>query len=336
MAAHAYSARQWREICLAKERLHKEQVGPDVCPNGPLITLADIDNKGQGYLAACFLPKGTCLSSEPPLILIPNAEGTLTQANILAIQAQVSNLAAPQRQEFNSLFCPSRQESTSRRLYEFNNFQISEEDNHNPPRFTSGIFLKASRFNHSCIPNACWYWNEELGRFTVYSTVDIQRGEEILIDYHGQHCFYKRKDRKDELRNAYSFECNCPACDDDTDRGKASQRNRITMGNLKAAISQNKNELGWSKRDKQIDNITTLQRRLRSEGLMYPDLPWAFKQEAKFLRREEGLPQKVVQLVGTRIEATNAARQALDLYVTATGTHSREVRKCLNLIATLW
>lgn len=41
----------------------------------------------------------------------------------------------------------------------------------------ASIFELASRFNHDCIPNASFAWNEKLGAETIHATRDIKKGE---------------------------------------------------------------------------------------------------------------------------------------------------------------
>jgi hypothetical protein len=48
---------------------------------------------------------------------------------------------------------------------------------------SGGLFLEASRINHSCQPNAQHTWNASLGRLTVHALRDIEAGREITISY---------------------------------------------------------------------------------------------------------------------------------------------------------
>ena len=43
-------------------------------------------------------------------------------------------------------------------------------------RFIKGLFLKMSPFNHSCIPNAEYFWNEETGFEDVRAIRSIEKG----------------------------------------------------------------------------------------------------------------------------------------------------------------
>lgn len=78
----------------------------------------------------------------------------------------------------------------------------------------AAVFPNAARFNHSCVPNACFAWNEAIGRETVHVMRDVGVGEEVVISYvdaeHGKRL------RAWELRH-YGFVCGCAACGDEDD-----------------------------------------------------------------------------------------------------------------------
>merc|ERR1712073_245996 len=46
---------------------------------------------------------------------------------------------------------------------------------------TQGLFLKISRINHSCRPNAHWTWDEAKKKLVVRSLRDLSAGEEICV-----------------------------------------------------------------------------------------------------------------------------------------------------------
>ena len=49
--------------------------------------------------------------------------------------------------------------------------------------FHNGVCLKMSRFNHSCQPNAQYFWNEDTNTRDVRALRDINQGEEITFSY---------------------------------------------------------------------------------------------------------------------------------------------------------
>ena len=76
--------------------------------------------------------------------------------------------------------------------------------------FPNGVFLKMSRFNHSCRPNAEWLWNEETKTQDVRVLRKVKEGEEITLAYTWK---WAREERRAELENYFNFNCRCEACD---------------------------------------------------------------------------------------------------------------------------
>lgn len=81
----------------------------------------------------------------------------------------------------------------------------------------AAIFPHAARFNHGCNPNACFTWNEGVGKETIHAMRDIKEGEEITISYCDM--MHDTPLRAWELKH-YGFVCDCPACSgDENDEG---------------------------------------------------------------------------------------------------------------------
>ena len=76
--------------------------------------------------------------------------------------------------------------------------------------FGKGVSLKFSRFNHSCRPNAEWFWNEDTNTQDVRAVRRIKEGEEITVRYT---ILWSREERLTELKNNFNFDCHCDACD---------------------------------------------------------------------------------------------------------------------------
>ncbi|KAI1471742.1 SET domain-containing protein [Daldinia caldariorum] len=74
----------------------------------------------------------------------------------------------------------------------------------------SGVFVKASRFNHSCDPN-CWYSTTSLeGHFICAPSRAIKAGEELTVSYIPNHA--TTETRQEEIRGTWKFECGCTKC----------------------------------------------------------------------------------------------------------------------------
>ena len=78
--------------------------------------------------------------------------------------------------------------------------------------FHNGVCLKMSRFNHSCRPNAQYFWNVDTNTRDMRSLRKIKQGEEITVSYIAS-LLYSREERQAYLRDTYNFDCSCEACD---------------------------------------------------------------------------------------------------------------------------
>jgi hypothetical protein len=87
-----------------------------------------------------------------------------------------------------------------------NAFSLSPDD----PKSTAGLFLNASRLNHSCVPNADHSYDDKSGYKSVFANRDVDVGEEITISYtdHTKPRVMRQVDTR-----AWGFICQCPACD---------------------------------------------------------------------------------------------------------------------------
>jgi hypothetical protein len=72
-----------------------------------------------------------------------------------------------------------------------------------------GLFPKIARINHSCRPNAAYYWHEGIGKRIIYATHPIAEGEEITVSYIP--LTIPQSERQNRL-NRYGFTCTCPVC----------------------------------------------------------------------------------------------------------------------------
>jgi hypothetical protein len=73
----------------------------------------------------------------------------------------------------------------------------------------TGLFVKMSRVNHSCIGNTTHLYLENRRAKILVASRDIQEGEEITFSYRPGK---KTDERKRILRVTYGFVCHCVAC----------------------------------------------------------------------------------------------------------------------------
>ncbi|KAI0467591.1 hypothetical protein F4859DRAFT_239068 [Xylaria cf. heliscus] len=72
-----------------------------------------------------------------------------------------------------------------------------------------GLFLSASRFNHSCDPNVVYESETVVGRWVGRANRNIAQGEQLFISYLAHHA--PLADRQAKAR-AWDFSCGCDKC----------------------------------------------------------------------------------------------------------------------------
>ena len=64
-------------------------------------------------------------------------------------------------------------------IWRTNNFALGTSGS----KSDNGLFLRISRFNHSCVPTAEFVWNEKKRLQEIRAIRNIKKGEEITICY---------------------------------------------------------------------------------------------------------------------------------------------------------
>jgi hypothetical protein len=91
-------------------------------------------------------------------------------------------------------------------------------------------------FNHACVPNASWYkkWdtNTQRNRLVITLLRDVEKDEEICIDYYPHVAFLKHSDRQERFKEFGSFKvCKCDLCRrDSVDRNTSDMRRTLMCG----------------------------------------------------------------------------------------------------------
>ncbi|KAL1618506.1 hypothetical protein SLS54_007234 [Diplodia seriata] len=75
------------------------------------------------------------------------------------------------------------------------------------------IAPRAARFNHSCVPNAMFAWNDAVSAITVQTIKDVEEGEEVTVAY--TDTTRAGRKRRESLKKLYGFDCDCSACSGD-------------------------------------------------------------------------------------------------------------------------
>lgn len=274
---------------------------------------------GLGLRATKHIPSGTPIISEGELFSIfKDGHVNQTQAGL---------------EQFQALSCPFRPATPDDR-FRANSFGMGSTRSGIEKQ---GIFVRSSRFNHSCVPNAHFAWNWKIKRLTVHAINDISKGEEIFINYSNDEYLDTRAERVQALFDGYNFNCTCPACKPDTAFGIASEERRRRMRDLQHDIDRDRNTTVVDEKIQLLAHIKFFIVLLRQEGLLYPQLADMYEEEVKWYTREMRSTGDGDSLYKRRClgEALDAARRKLDLDVTCNGYAAPEVTRTLKLISDL-
>lgn len=174
-----------------------------------IYTIKDIPGSGQGAVAARAISRGELILQESPL---------LTQQYTVAAQnlaAALSRLSRDDQLRFLSL---SNAWSIHKGAYNplvgiwlTNALPCgTPEDPKGDLTQVEGIFPAAARFNGSCQPNVCHWWDDVAQRLLLHAIRDIDAGEELCLGY--VDVLVPRADRRAGLEEYYNFLCLCEVC----------------------------------------------------------------------------------------------------------------------------
>ncbi|PSN59840.1 SET domain-containing protein [Corynespora cassiicola Philippines] len=182
-------------------KVHKQNCRPS---KERLYAIEPIEGKGQGMISKRKIPKGTRILSETAIFQIHRDAVGLPSPDADTLTA-LERLSDSQRRAFYALYnCHGEHISVVQGIILTNNLSLGP----NAPMV--GIFLEASRINHSCKSNAEGTWNNNLNQFTVHARRDIKEGEEVCISYFGYLGGYAA--RQEVLRVHLGFQCGCDLC----------------------------------------------------------------------------------------------------------------------------
>ena len=233
-------------------------------PNKPMLEIDDTlwevrksPGKGLGMFARKHIPRGTRVMADECLFNLP-----APKALFIDIERAFDQLPKRQQEAYEKLVCPDRPgRSPVVRIWEANCFKMGQG---------GGIFLRASRINHSCTPNANFAWNANIKRETVHAVVDISVNEEITISYCMPHTDIYHRQKKLE---PYGFECTCTPCSQDTVAGRASEARRGRMAELLQDITKIRDDQKTdNERQDELRTRSDLINLLEKEGLFQVEL----------------------------------------------------------------
>lgn len=152
------------------------------------------DPKGLGAYATSSIKPGTLLLAEPPLLRVNTDYYFKSDIEALfaalptskqEIYFSLSSAHGQPLDWYPSKIHPAVSEEERKRIKEQHAARTGKEKSVLSVFMTNAmdtgegaaVFERASRFNHCCVPNACFAWNEKLGVETIYAIKDIKLGE---------------------------------------------------------------------------------------------------------------------------------------------------------------
>ena len=281
-------------------------------PSGPFI-VKESPGRGQGIFSARNVGKGERILMEKPFFVVSK------EYNQQTVLDAFEHMSLSRRKQYMQLTCPDRWDDIHMtdvmRIFEANCFNIGNR---------AAMFLTATRFNHSCVPNTYYSWNENRSEIVFQVMIDISENEEMTICYGNP--FRTFLQRRYELR-IYSFRCNCSACQIETPFGQASQSRRLTMRALEEQIIMfqsmlNEALLCYGLRDP-FTAILRLIQLIKEEGL-HGELMTPYRDAADYLKGR-----------GNIEEALKFAHLELEEEVVCLGNDSDVVHKTVEYIKKL-
>ncbi|PBK68512.1 SET domain-containing protein [Armillaria solidipes] len=207
-------------ITTPKLALEHEPLSPEsqTAPSEQMHFVKDAGGKGLGAFAARDIQRGDLILVEKPLLPFPDSDPSPMEFRLV-----VDKLSPKDFLTFLSLKnAHSHYEDTISGIYNTNAF------------CDGGIVIEASRFNHSCLPNARYSYHGATNRERIFALADIRKGEEIFVMYIAGRDMYgsTRNQRQIELLAKYNFLCSCGACGLDRQQSLESDRRRLEIKSI--------------------------------------------------------------------------------------------------------
>ena len=250
--------------------------------------------KGLGVFATRNIEKGTRIMADEPVFLLAADEppcdpieiydkfrsvdrATRKQCLQLTCSSDRAKLSKLRKTALASNTYASKKFSQHRideavklaAIFDVNAFEITDK------RWSGGkrcaIFLQATRFNHSCLPNAGNGWEPNVGKLSIHAVKEIRAGEEITISYIDPR--QRREVRMQGLWDMYEFECTCVACAINlgTVSGRQSVERRLEMEGICRKLEKARRTHDFAlKRANYIPDLQKLIRLVEEEELVGP------------------------------------------------------------------
>ena len=283
---------------------------------------------GIGLFARGLIKRGAIIMTEAPLFSLPHGFAVGDLATKLNLLNQAN------RDAFHNLH---PQNGTDRQIFESNRFEMREGYVEPDQIHDSGLFLQASRFNHSCISKAHMQWNEATQSVTVYAVRKINKDSEIFVNYIAEH-FSGRAERHQALAD-YGFTCSCKACQGNTKFGKESETRRSDMDRLNSLVRNAATNVGPSVVPRSyVANVRALLQAFDLERLVFPGVAELWIKSSMWFGLEfeqvinGAVDPNSVSIKDLEALALRDARRGLGYALMTTGRDSKVTKQALDAI----
>ncbi|KAJ3732078.1 hypothetical protein DFJ43DRAFT_997782 [Lentinula guzmanii] len=195
--------------------------------HNPYSSAHNLDGE-LGMVARTFIPQGGVILVEHPVIVVPadmEVDASVVGLDEAGSQSELygalfSRLDSQMRKEVLALkdCSASPNAFTTRGIFNTNALDVRLEVDKRrkfqakvQEQKYKALFLKTSRCNHSCGPNAVWRFDRLSFTLTLSAVRAIHPGEEITISYINP--FLPRHTRRTQLQSKWNFVCHCTHCD---------------------------------------------------------------------------------------------------------------------------
>jgi hypothetical protein len=292
--------------------------------------------KGLGVFATVAITRGTTIMLEKPLLhfkdgkYLPSTiletynalppdrqEEFMTLASVHNIKKDhhplagyatqspdiVAAIPANLQRELNMLHVRTSRKKSALSIFYANAMTVGEG---------AAVFMKASRINHSCVPNASYRWAEHAGAMQIRVTKDIPAGTEITISYTDP-C-HDTVNRRRTLASSYGFSCDCIACGPMHDPASFAAKSYDRRWTLSGFSSRDYTyEAGTGKEFRDIPHYIQA---FKAEGLCIPQLAMAYNR----------LGELYMGYWMTR-DAIRCFEQAMDVFMVCFGPDFEQTKK---------
>ncbi len=157
--------------------------------------------KGLGVFATKLIKPGDIIMHDAAKMKLHRGTNDVSTQQV---QDAFSGLSKADRKAFLKLHeGPVEYETRNMKIYKANSFSYAG---------FSVLYLKFSRVNHACMPNAEMTELDDEKDSKMVALETIGEGEEVLISYVGLLQDGSREDRRRFTKGAYGFVCECHVC----------------------------------------------------------------------------------------------------------------------------